>query len=91
MYIYNIYIYRRLRFFRGENIFVYKRKVENYFYEILLLNEILVKYVSKYYLKIYYMKINYIKKSTVYVYIYIYIYIRIYIYIYIYIYISYSG
>ena len=29
--------------FRGENIFAYKRKVENN-YEILLLNEILVKY-----------------------------------------------
>ena len=29
-------MYRRLRFFRGENIFVYKRKVENYFYEILV-------------------------------------------------------
>ena len=25
----------------------YKRKVENYFYEILLLNEILIKYDSK--------------------------------------------
>ena len=40
--------YRRFTFCRGENIFVYKRKFENYFYEILLLNEILVKYVSKY-------------------------------------------
>ena len=45
--IYSICVYRRLTFFRGENIFVYKRKFENYFYEILLLNEILVKYVSK--------------------------------------------
>ena len=38
------------------------RKVENYFYEILLLNEILVKYVLKilkiFHLKIYYMKIS---------------------------------
>ena len=38
--------YCRFTFFRGENIFVYKRKFENYFYEILLLNEILVKYIS---------------------------------------------
>ena len=48
-YIYiRMYIYRRFTFFHGENIFVYKRKFENSFYEILLLNEILVKYVSKY-------------------------------------------
>ena len=58
-------MYRRLRFFRGENIFIYKRKVENYFYEILLLNEILVNMfqnIKIFHLKIYYMKISYMKK-----------------------------
>ena len=41
---------------------VYKRKDENYFYEILLLNEILVKYVKKISPEIYYMKIGNMKK-----------------------------
>ena len=57
--------YRRLTFFRGENIFVYKRKFES-FYEILLLNEILVKcfkILKIFHLKIYYMKISNMKKS----------------------------
>ena len=44
------------------SFFVYKRNVENYFYEILLLNEILVKNTKIFHLKIYYMKISNMKK-----------------------------
>ena len=49
-------------------IFSYKRKFEKYFYEILLLYEILVKYVcfkilKFFHLKIYYMKISNMEKN----------------------------
>ena len=62
--IYSICVYRRLTFFRGENIFVYKRKFENYFYEILLLSKICFKILKKFHLKIYYMKISNMKNQS---------------------------
>ena len=43
-------------------LYSYKRKVENHFYEILLLNEICFKILKKFHLKIYYMKISDMKK-----------------------------